>query len=387
MDETTPLRLFSSHFSEATQAGYAYPFWKARVALYAILQAIDIKEGDEVIVPGYTCVMDVNPIMYVGAVPRYADIDPDTFNADPDSVRALVSDRTRVILAQHTYGIPAPMEQLKAIAQECGAWLVEDCCLAIGSTYQGQEVGTFGDAAYWSFQWNKVFTTGLGGMATTNNAEIAEKIEAITAAEATPPSSQSALVLALQRLVHTGLIWPRTSALAREVFRRLSSLGLAIGSSDPSEFRPEMPDGFFTTMSEGQAKAGVKRLKQLDSNLAHRRKLAEIYSQLLRDKGWEPLATAEGHDPVLVGYPVRVQDKDRVLAQAPGKMVELGSWFESPLHPYETPLKDYGYEWGMCPAAEKACGEVVMLPTHPRTTEKDARRVVEFLTSSTKQAV
>lgn len=378
---------FSDFFAASAGAGHAFPFWKARVALYCLLRAMEVKSGDEVIVPGYTCVMDVNPIMYLGAIPRYADIDPDTYNVDPESVRSLVSEHTRVIIAQHTYGIPAPMDELRAIAQECGAWLIEDCCLAIGSTYRGQKVGTFGDAAYWSFQWNKVFTTGLGGMATTVNDGLAERIKTVTSAEAEPPSYQSALILTLQRLVHTALIWPRTSALAREVFRRLSSTGLAIGSSDPSEFRPKMPDGFFRTMSEGQAKAGIKRLKQLDSNLAHRRKMAEVYAQLLRDKGWEPLATAEEHDPVLVGYPVRVQDKDHVLAQAPGKMVELGSWFESPLHPYETPLGEYGYEWGMCPVADKACREVVMLPTHPRTTEKDAKRVVDFLTTNTQQAV
>lgn len=379
------LNEFAERFRSAVGSKYAHPFWKARVAFYALLRAMDIKKGDEVVVPGYTCVMDVNPVMYVGATPRYADIDPKTFNVDLSSVRKLVSERTRLILAQHTYGIPAPMDELAALAKEKGAWLVEDCCLALGARYQGEKVGTFGHAAYWSFQWNKIMTTGLGGMATVNHPLLAERLAEVVRNEGHSPDGRSASLLGVQRLVHTGVIWPKSSALARAAYRRVCKMGLAIGSSDTSEFRPVMPDGFFRTMSQGQAMAGLRGLRTLERNLAHRKALAEHYGKLLREKGWQPLEFQEEHEPVMVGYPVRVKDKDRVLAEASAKLVELGSWFESPLHPKETPLAQYGYEWGSCPNAEKASQQVVMLPTHPRTTQREARRVVDFLAARTAQ--
>lgn len=377
---------FEDRFRDLVDSDCAFAFWKARVALYALLRAMRIGPGDEVIVPGYTCVMNVNPVMYLGATPKYADIDPDTFNVDPDRVRALVSDRTRVILAQHTYGIPAAIEELRSIATECGAWLVEDCCLAAGSRYKGRLVGSFGDAAYWSFQWNKMFTTGLGGMAASNAPLLSEGLREVVRDLAFPERSKAQL-LALQRFVHRTLIWPKTASLARTVFRNLSDRGLVIGSSDPTEYSTTMPAGFFTAMSAGQAKAGLRGLAKLERNLTRRRRLAVFYRAELQRFGWGASPVVDHDDAALVGYPVRVKDKEHALSQAPKRFVELGSWFESPLHPKETPLGPYGYQPGLCPVAEKASTEVVMLPTHPRTSEGDAARAVRFLADVTEPVV
>lgn len=376
---------FGREFAQTVGGTYGIPFWKARVALYAVLKALGIGKGDEVIVPGYTCVMDVNPIMYVGARPRYADIDPETFNASPESVRSLVNENTKMILCQHTYGIPADVDKLHRIAADCGAWLIEDCCLSLGSRVNGRPVGTFGDGAYWSFQWNKIFTTGLGGMVTTDRSDLAQALENISEEEAEYPGRVAASVLTAQRVAHRAIIWPRTVAVARVVFRKLSRMGLAVGSSDATEFCPQMPEGFLKKMSHGQARAGLSQLRKLSENLQHRRRIAQFYNRLLWEAGWETLRLAPGMDPVLVGYPVRVADKRKVLAEAPASLIELSSWFESPLHPEETPLEPYGYQCGMCPHAEQACREVVLLPTHPRSTERDAERVVRFLIERTRQ--
>ncbi|HOL32773.1 MAG TPA: DegT/DnrJ/EryC1/StrS family aminotransferase, partial [Anaerohalosphaeraceae bacterium] len=180
---------FEQSFSAWLNCPYAFSFWKARVALYAILRGLNIGDGDEVILPGYTCVMDVNPIKYVGAKPVYADIEPNTFNMVPDFVEEKITLRTKLIIAQHTYGYPCDMERILQIAQKHAIPVIEDCCLALGSRYKGQLVGTFGRAAYFSFQWNKPFTTGLGGMAITNDSGLAQKIERLYAAEATEPSA------------------------------------------------------------------------------------------------------------------------------------------------------------------------------------------------------
>ena len=143
----------------------ACAFWKGRVALYAILKALDVGPGDEVLMPGYTCVMNVNPVKYLGAKPVYVDVDPVTYNITAESLTDRITPRAKVIIAQHTYGYPCDMDAVMDVARRDGLTVIEDCCLALGPTYKGRKVGTFGAAAYFSFQWNKPFTSGLGGMA------------------------------------------------------------------------------------------------------------------------------------------------------------------------------------------------------------------------------
>jgi dTDP-4-amino-4,6-dideoxygalactose transaminase len=211
-------------------------FWKGRVAMYAILKAMGVGEGDEVLLPGYTCVMDVNPVKYLGATPVYVDIEPDTFNVNVDLLADAITPRTKVIVAQHTYGYPCEMDAIMDIAGRAGLPVVEDCCLALGSTYKGKRCGTFGIASYWSFQWNKPFTTGIGGLATTDDADLAGKIDRI-AADAVAPPAKAAAMLAIQRLIYRLFIFPRTTAFATSLFRWLTRKGAVVGSSSTAEFR------------------------------------------------------------------------------------------------------------------------------------------------------
>jgi len=373
------VKRFERAFADFLGVRWAFAFWKGRVAMYAILRAMGLGEGDEVILPGYTCVMDVNPVKYVGAEAAYADIEPATYNAAPEELEKKVTPRTRLIVAQHTYGYPCDMDGIRKVADRCGVPVVEDCCLALGSTYRGGMCGLFGLAAYWSFQWSKPFTTGIGGMATTDDPHLAAELDKLRRAELRPPSGKASGMLAAQRLVHRGMIYPRTTALATSAFRLLTRKGLVVGSSSTSEFRPVMPEGFFTGMSPGQAVTGLRELSRIEANLRHRRMMRRTYDELLRKAGWTVPAFPKWMDPVLVRYPVRVADKERAVAEAPGRFVELGTWFECPLHPIETPLEAYGYREGMCPVSEKACREVVNLPTHPRADRTTAVRTVRFI--------
>jgi dTDP-4-amino-4,6-dideoxygalactose transaminase len=376
---TSAVSRFEQAFARWLGVRHAFALWKGRVALYAILRGLGVGEDDEVILPGYTCVMDVNPIKYLGARSVFVDIQPMTYNVDVRLLEAKITRRTKVILAQHTYGYPCEMDAILDIASRHGIPVVEDCCLALGSKYKGKRCGTFGLAAYWSFQWNKPFTTGLGGMVTTGDPDLAARIEAISAESLQAPPAKSALMLSAQRLVYRTVIYPRTTAFATALFRWLTHKGAVVGSSGANEFVPEIPADFFMGMSAGQARAGLRQLARVERNLAHRRQMRTLYDRLLREAEWNVPDIPDYMDPVLVRYPVRVADKARAVAEAPRHFVELGTWFECPLHPIETPMELYGYQAGMCPVAEKACREVVNLPTHPRADEATARRSVAFL--------
>jgi dTDP-4-amino-4,6-dideoxygalactose transaminase len=371
-------------FAQWLGASYAFSFWKGRVALYAILRALVAGAGDEVILPGYTCVMNVNPIKYVGARPIYVDIEPNTFNINVDLLEKKISPNTRAIIAQHTYGYPCDMDAIMNIANKNGVPVIEDCCLALGSKYKGKMVGTFGKAAYFSFQWNKPYTTGLGGMAITGDTEIAEKIESLWANEMCPPSGEDVIMLWAQLVAYRLFVYPRTTALAQSIFRYLTKKGTVVGSSSSREFQPVMAADFFKGIGGAQARSGLRQLKKIEQNIRHRKEMAELYDKLLEQKGWPSRNYSRSiMDPVMVRYPVRIAEKQKALVEAAKAGIELGSWFECPLHPIETPLAAYNYQVGMCPVAEKASNEVVNLPLHPRVDERTAKRTVEFITSFT----
>jgi len=372
---------YESAFANWFKCSNAFAFWKGRVALYAILKALGVGKGDEVILPGYTCVMNVNPVKYLGAKPVYVDIEPNTFNIDPALLETKLTPKTKVIIAQHTYGYPCNMDAIMSIAAKASVFVIEDCCLALGSTYKGKLAGTFGIAAYFSFQWNKPFTTGLGGMVLTNNVELAQKICDVQQS-ACLPSTKEVLMLAAQLAFYRAFIYPRTTAMAQTVFRALTRKGVVVGSSSNAEFNPIMADDFFKMISNIQARSGLRQLQKLNQSITHRKQMSLLYDELLSSKNWPSrIYDKQLIDPVMVRYPVRIKEKNKALAEAASHGIELGSWFECPLHPIETPLEAYDYLPGMCPQAEKASREVVNLPVHPRTSEKTARKTVDFITT------
>ncbi len=126
-------------------------FFKGRVALYAILKAMEIQSGDEVILPGFTRVVVPNAIIYLNGRPVYVDIDKKTYNIDVTKIEEKIKYRTKAIVAQHTFGIPAEMDKISEIAKKYNLYVIEDACHAIGSKYKGKEVGPFSDAAFFSY--------------------------------------------------------------------------------------------------------------------------------------------------------------------------------------------------------------------------------------------
>lgn len=375
---------FETEFARFFGANRAFSFWKARVALYVVLKALGVGAGDEVVLPGYTCVMDVNPVKYLGAKPVYIDIEPLTYNMDVGLLEEKITQKTKVIVAQHTYGYPCEMDAIMAIAQKHGVPVLEDCCLALGSRYKGKTVGTFGKAAYFSFQWNKPFTTGLGGMAVCDDEKLVEAIDQLCKKDIVSPSFKEVAMLAAQLMVYRTFIYPRTTAFAQTAFRWLTKKGAVVGSSSTCEFEPVMADDFFKGMSCVQAKSGISQLKKLDKNIMHRKEMAKLYDELLSEKGWMTRQYDSAvQDPVMVRYPVRITEKEKALEEAASAGVELGSWFECPLHPIETPMGMYDYEAGMCREAEKAAREVVNLPLHRRVSKHTVEKTVKFITRFT----
>lgn len=146
------------------------------VPIHLGLLALGIKPGDEVLVPSFTYIASVNPIVLVGATPVFVDCLTDTKQIDPDDIERKITDKTRAIIVVHLYGHPADMDRICEIAKKHNLYIIEDCAEAFGSKYKGKCCGTFGDVATFSFFGNKTITCGEGGMAVTNSDEIFAKL-------------------------------------------------------------------------------------------------------------------------------------------------------------------------------------------------------------------
>lgn len=351
-------------------------FSKGRVALYAVLKSI---LSEKLILPGYTCLVVPTAGMIQGMKPLYVDIDPRTYNINPEHLEQLECRERAVLIVQHTYGIPCDMEPILAWASARGIPVIEDCCLAFGSRYKGQLCGTFGIASYFSGQWNKPFSTGLGGMLIVNNEELAARVQALIEEEMIDPPLSHRFRIWLQLKLYERFITPQTVQFFTHLYRKLSIMGLVVGSSTRSEYQGEVPENYFMGMTESQARKGVYEIERIEENISHRRMLAKFYKEELPKIGFRPVELREHEDPVFVRYPIRVRNKKEVLEVAYRERVEIGSWFESPLHPEGTDLQRFHYTSGSCPEAEKAAQQVINLPTHRKTSLQEAQRVLAFL--------
>jgi len=379
-----PVRPSKPVFSEPK----VYTFWRGRVALYGILKTLHIGPGDAVLVPGYTCFAVPSAVQFTGAQPLYADISPETFNVSLSTIRARLTDHpeanVKAILVQHTYGIPADLTSIVAWARRRGIAVIEDCAHALGSRYRNDggewfDVGSAGDAAFFSSQWTKPVSTGLGGWAKVENPSLEPFLRRFYEEECLAPSLGQVVLLAAQVLAQKMLLpsWAYWKIITS--YRWLYTRGLVVGTSTGDELRGDMPAAYAKRMSGFQLWLLKKGLADATAQ-AHRRFLKGIYDAAIESVGLNALKVPDYADPVLLRYPVRVCDKQRVLALARRRRIEVGDWYTDPIdRPESLKGKTFGYQTGMCPEGERAAKEVVNLPMHPGTTQRTAHRALELL--------
>jgi len=165
---------FEKAFAGFVEAKHAVAVNSGTAALHLALLAAQVKPGDEVVLPSFTFVATAEAVVLCGAKPVFVDIDPQTFNMDPEKLREAISGKTRAVVPVDLYGLPADMQAISEIAKEHGLVVIEDAAQAHGAVYKGKPPGCFADMACWSFYASKNMTTGEGGMITTNIDEYAD---------------------------------------------------------------------------------------------------------------------------------------------------------------------------------------------------------------------
>ena len=356
-------------------------YWKGRVALYGLLRAMGIGPGDEVVIQGYTCVVVANAVLYLGATPVYADIDPSTYNFDLVSLRGKISSRTKVIICQNTYGLSSHLEEISEIAREASSrfgkrvYTLEDCTHGFGGSYHGQPNGTFCDASFFSTQWSKPYTTGVGGFCVVHDAGVRQKLSALNA-ELVQPGAKEKAELRLMYFIRRYVINDFTYWPMIRLYRWLSRKNLVVGSSSGEEVSgTQMPACFFKAQSVVQFRKGLKALSRLQAVNDLRKRNAEVYTDFLAKAGKTFVSRDLFPDHIFIRYPLLVRDRERFREEAEKAKIILGEWFEAPVYPAYAPLALWKVDEAQLPQAMRVCQQVVNLPTE----EKHPERVVAFL--------
>ncbi len=357
---------------------YSYSYWKGRVALYALLEVLDLDESVEVIIPGFTCVVVPNAIKYLGIKPVYVDIYEKTLNIDPNLIEEKITSRTRVIIIQNTFGLPPDYDAILPIAQKYNLKVIEDCAHGFGSKYKGKLSGTLTDAAFFSTQWNKPFSTGLGGFAVTNNQEIGEILRENLVHYKKPSLFEQSLLWA-ELIAHKYLLTPSLYWKALKLYRSLSYLGIIPGSSSSDELAGRMPKGYKKAASPVRSNWGQKALAGIDANLKHRKEVASQYDRIMDDLGIPKPFQPDYAEHSFLRYSMLVKDRKVIMAEAQKRRIEIGEWFNCVLHPEGAPLEELGYRKGTCPVAERVAEHIINLPTHQKIKEKEVSRIRSFL--------
>ena len=264
-----------ARFAEVVGARHAVAVSSGTAALFLSLHALGVGAGDEVVVPSLSFIASANAIAHTGATPIFVDVDPRTYNVEPASVAAAITDRTRAIMVVHQLGLPADLESIDAIAREAGTPIVEDSACAIGSRHRGRPIGSSNNVGCFSFHARKVIVTGEGGMITTLDADLAAR---------------------LRRLRHQGM---SVSDLERHQSERVIV-----------EEYGEI--GYNFRLSDLHAAVGLAQLAKLDGFLTRRRAIAQRYDAALADI---PRLAAphvpDGMEPNYQSYIVRLRGAER----------------------------------------------------------------------------
>jgi perosamine synthetase len=319
---------FAKHIGVDNAAGVS----NGTVAIHLALVALGLGGGDEVIVPTFTYIASVNPILQVGATPVFVDSDETTWQMSPEDIKKKITKRTKAIMVVHLYGHPCDMDEIMKIAKEHNLFVIEDCAEAIGTKYKGKHVGTFGDIGTFSFFGNKTITTGEGGMVVTNDPTL------------------------FDRLIH------------------FKGQGLA-------KYREYWHDtmGFNYRMTNIQAAIGLAQLEQLETFLNKKRQIADWYKEFLTGL---PVKLQEEVVDVYHSYWMCsiLVEKHQLREKLRESLKKEGIETRPTFYPIHTmPL--YADKFAKHPVAEDVASRGINLPSYPALSKED----VQFICKKIKE--
>lgn len=336
---------FEQTVADYVGAKYAVAILNGTSALHAACFAAGIGPGDEVITTPLTFAASANCVLYCGGTPVFADVDPKTYNIDPEDIRRKITDRTKAIIAVHLAGQPCDMDAIHSIAHEYGLIVIEDGAHALGSVYKGKKVGSLSDMTTFSFHPVKPITTGEGGMIVTDNEEFYKKMALF-----------------------------RSHGITRD--------DSMMTRNDGPWFYQQFDLGYNYRITDIQCALGCSQMKKLDRFLARRKEIVARYNEAFAD--CDNIITPYQLSDTESGwhlYIVQVKNCDR--RQVFEAMREKGigvnvHYIPVYMHPY---YQEHGYENVHCANAEEIYSHIISLPLYPGLTSEQQDYVIDTLKS------
>lgn len=336
---------FEQIVADYVGAKYAVAISNGTSALHAACFAAGIGPGDEVITTPLTFAASANCVLYCGGTPVFADVDPKTYNIDPEDIRRKITDRTKAIIAVHLAGQPCDMDAIHSIAREHGLIVIEDGAHALGSVYKGKKVGSMSDMTTFSFHPVKPITTGEGGMIVTDNEDFYKK-----------------------------MVLFRSHGITRD--------DSMMTRNDGPWFYQQFDLGYNYRITDIQCALGCSQMKKLDRFLARRKEIVARYNEAFAD--CDNIITPYQLSDTESGwhlYIVQVKNCDR--RQVFEAMREKGigvnvHYIPVYMHPY---YQEHGYENVHCANAEEIYSHIISLPLYPGLTSEQQDYVIDTLKS------
>ncbi|MDE7423228.1 MAG: UDP-4-amino-4,6-dideoxy-N-acetyl-beta-L-altrosamine transaminase [Lachnospiraceae bacterium] len=334
---------FEKSVAEYTGAKYAVAVSNGTAALHAACLAAGIKEGDEVITTPITFAASANCVLYCGAKPVFADIEPDTYNIDPTKIEEKITSKTKAIIAVHFTGQPCKMDEIHEIAKKHNLFVIEDAAHALGAEYKGKKVGSISDMTTFSFHPVKHITTGEGGMVTTNSKELYDR-----------------------------LVLFRSHGITRD--ERF------LEKNEGGWYYEQLDLGYNYRITDIQCALGISQMKKLDRFVERRREIAKRYNEAFSDvKGIQiPKQEADCHNSWHL-YVIQVLDRDRkeVFDTLRSKNIGVNvHYIPVYKHPY---YQKNGYERVCCKNAEQYYANAISIPMYPLLSKEEQEYVIETI--------
>lgn len=319
------VQAFEKSASEFIKSKYVVAVNSGTAALQAALYALDIKKGDEVLVPSFTFVATANSVVSTGAKPVFVDILKENYTMDPDDLEKKITKKTKAIMPVHLYGNVAFLDRISEIAKKHNLPIIEDSAQSLGSTYKGKHAGTFFDLGCWSMYPAKVMTAGEGGFIATNNKKL-----------------------------HDKLLMIRNHGMIHGYDTRIFGLNLRL---------PEISAAIATI-----------QMKKLPDFLKTRQKNANLLSKLISDLDIT-LPHQRNHENVnWYLYTIATSKRDQILKKLNAKGIGATSYYPIPVH--KTPFYQQKIK---LPITEWASSHVLSLPIHPKVTSKNIEFIAKTL--------
>lgn len=349
----------------------------ARSAMYHFFKALEPKRGDQIIFQGFTCIAAVNPAVWAGFKPVYADIDRKTLCFDLNSLAEKISSKTRVIVLQHTMGMTGNISEIVKLAKKHKIVLLEDCTHTILGRYEDRLLGTFGDAAVFSFGRDKAVTGVDGGVLMVNNQNMIDEIDKFYMDLDYPTRWW------VWKQLNFPIFWAkfkffyRFSPKLSKFFHLIATtLGLVTRATTAEEKSGTLPNSIPKLLPEAMARLAYTQLVDIESINKHRLLISKLYEHRLRKSDYVEIFEMTDDMPP-IRFPALAYKRDMLLQFLAAKHIYLGDWFSDPISPADANPQAVGYKQGECPEGEAVGDRIVNLPTHVNITVEDANYIID----------